>query len=445
MQNGPRLDAIDTRTICRVYGIVAGLAGLLLFAWGPNWFGTDLAAQPWGKAALIRVIGSILVACACFAVPLASIADPEIRQRALLWFAAGYGVIFIVLLSQREAIWGPGLADWAVATAFAVALFLTYFGATAFGDATAEPPWSRLITLFGEPVPRVAFFGGVPLPSRRKLHSQYEQQIREAAGQEERNRLARDLHDSVKQQIFAIQTFAATAQARFDNDSVGAKETIDQIRRSAREAMIEMEVMLDQLRAAPLENTGLVEALKAQCEALGFRTGARVQCNVDKLPPSDLMAPGSQQAIFRVAQEAMANIARHARAGNVVVALCGLNGELQLRVQDDGAGFVQEQDRRTTGLAGMRERAEECNGRVEVSSQPGAGTSVIFSVPYAEFEPVRYSRKVMVWASVLLICGASACLTRDRVLMVWALFCVIALIREVVASRRARKLREALS
>jgi len=233
------------------------------------------------------------MAAACFAVRLARMPDPDARQRGLLWLSAGHTVVFVAVLSQRFAIWGPGLADWVAVAALMTALLLSYFAVTGYGDLSGEPPWSRLITLFGEPVPRVVFFGGFPPTSTRSLRSEYEQQIREAASHEERNRLARDLHDSVKQQIFAVQTLAATVQARFEDDSIGAKEALEQIRQAAREAMTEMEVMLDQLRAAPLENVGLVEAMKGQCQALGFRTGAQVQFEVGKLPPNESMAPGA--------------------------------------------------------------------------------------------------------------------------------------------------------
>lgn len=79
MQTGQRLDAIETRIIFRAYTALAGMTGLVLFAWGPLWLGSDLTGQPWGKVAPIRVLGSVLIAAACFAVPLASIADPQAR------------------------------------------------------------------------------------------------------------------------------------------------------------------------------------------------------------------------------------------------------------------------------------------------------------------------------------------------------------------------------
>jgi len=85
--------------------------------------------------------------------------------------------------------------------------------------------------------------------------------------------------------------------------------------------MTEMEAMLDQLRAAPLESVGLVEALKKQCEALQYRTGARVTVDVDAVPGPGQLRPGAAQSIFRIAQEALSNIARHARATEVRLSL----------------------------------------------------------------------------------------------------------------------------
>jgi signal transduction histidine kinase len=212
------------------------------------------------------------------------------------------------------------------------------------------------------------------------LHSQYEQQIRLAAGQEERNRLARDLHDSIKQQIFAIHTSAATAQERLDHDPAGAREALDLVRGCAREAITEMEAMLDQLRATPLENAGLIQALKKQCEALSFRTGAKVDFKAGDLPPSESLPPGAQQAIFRIAQEALANVARHARAKNEFVSLDSYRGRadsgpagncLELKVEDDGIGF-QTDSRRGMGTANTQARAEEFEGKFDQVSRPGS-------------------------------------------------------------------------
>jgi signal transduction histidine kinase len=223
------------------------------------------------------------------------------------------------------------------------------------------------------------------------------------ARQEERNRLARDLHDSVKQQIFVIQTAAAIVQARFDDDRTGAKEALDQVRGSAREAMTEMQVMLDQLRAVPLENASLIESLKKQCEALGFRTGARVEFKLGDLPPAAALPPGAHEAILRAAQEALSNVGRHARAASVLVSLGSAHRHVELRIKDDGAGFDPNQRGGGQGIANMHARAEESGGRFELISRPGNGTSIVFSIPYTEMEAPREYRRRAVACGVVLV------------------------------------------
>jgi signal transduction histidine kinase len=330
--------------------------GLVLTLWGPLWLGADLPGVPWGRAALIRVAGAGLLAAACFAAAMAGVPEPVAGRRGLLWFAGGHAVLFTVVALQGKAVWGPGLADWAAGLVFLVATVFGYLWSTAEGDPAA--PRTEVLSLFGAGA----------RSSAARLRSAYERQIREVASQEERNRLARDLHDSIKQQIFAIQTSAATAQVRFENDAAGSRQAIEQVRTAAREAMGEMEAMLDQLRAVPLENVGLVEALKKQCEALASRSGAQVEFQQGYLPPSDTLAPGAQQAIFRVAQEALANVARHARAKHVSVALGGGGGRLAIKVEDDGAGFSPEGSGGGMGIANMRARAQEYDGEFVLES-----------------------------------------------------------------------------
>jgi signal transduction histidine kinase len=213
------------------------------------------------------------------------------------------------------------------------------------------------------------------------------------------------LHDSIKQQIFVIQTAAATAQARSGSDPAGAAQAVEQVRASAREAMIEMEVMLDQLRAAPLGNTGLVEALKKQCEALQFRTGAEVRFTHGELPPPETLVPGALDALFRIAQEALANVARHARASEIRVSLDASPLSLQLRVDDDGAGFERDGTRSGMGLDNMRARAAAVGGTVAVTTERGKGTLVRASVPRIpddQWDLGVYRRRVILWTAGLL-------------------------------------------
>lgn len=207
-------------------------------------------------------------------------------------------------------------------------------------------------------------------------------QVGQSAAQEERNRLARDLHDSIKQQLFTINVGAATAQERWERDPEGARAALVDVRRSAREAMVEMQAMLHQLRPQALTSTtGLVEALREQGEALGYRSGARVTVELGPEIPDDRMPPGSQEALFRIAQEALANVARHARAGTVRVWIGREAEEAVLQVIDDGKGFDPESAVFGMGLRNLRERAAALQGRVVIESTPGAGARVVACLP----------------------------------------------------------------
>ena len=209
----------------------------------------------------------------------------------------------------------------------------------------------------------------------------------------------------MKQQLFVIQTAAATSQERFDSDPAGARDAIESVRRAAREALAEMEAMLEGLHANPTGNAGLIEALKKQCEALGYRTGAHVSCDCGPLPASETLPPGTHQAIFRTAQEALANVGRHARAQHVRVTLTHTDDSITLVVQDDGVGFDRHGQTGGLGLDNMRERAHEVGGEVGVVSIPGSGTTVRLTVPASAFSPeVRrnHRNQMIAWAAMLV-------------------------------------------
>jgi signal transduction histidine kinase len=418
-----RLEAIDLRTVFRIYAIAAGAGGLVIFGWGPMWFGVHLAEQPFGRAALVRVCGSILVAAGCCAVGLASTDDRQALRRAMFWLAAAHTVVFLGIASQEFAVWDSPFVHRLQNIFLAVTCLLFYLARTSEGDRVAF----KMQTLFG----------GSDRPSAA-LRSQYEQQIRQAARQEERNRLARDLHDSIKQQIFVIQTAAATAQARFDTDVPGARQALDQVRDSARESMTEMQAMLDQMAAAPLENSGLIEALRKLCEAFGFRTGAKAEFKMGSLPDSDALPPGAHEALLRVAQEALANVGRHARASHVAVSLGIATGNVRLGVEDDGAGFDPSAAPRGQGLANMRVRAEEFGGSFELTTRAGGGTSIAVSIPYEATSPSSdYRRDAIINAAVLALLVALTLRERTPGFLFITAVASVGVLRYFAAWRRA--------
>jgi signal transduction histidine kinase len=217
----------------------------------------------------------------------------------------------------------------------------------------------------------------------RDLRQSLLARTREAAIQQERNRLARELHDSIKQQIFSISMGAAAVEARWESDSQGAQEALGDVRRSAREAMAEMNALLQQLSPAPLEKVGLVQALRDQCEALGYRTGAEVTVEFGELPPDEYLPAGAQEDIFRIAQEAFSNVARHARAEHVrlYVGQRDTDGPLVLEIQDDGQGFDVDAAESGMGLENIRQRALALRGELVVESAPDKGATLRISIP----------------------------------------------------------------
>lgn len=227
--------------------------------------------------------------------------------------------------------------------------------------------------------------------------------IGEAAAQEERNRLARDLHDSIKQQLFSINVSAAAAQERWDRDPEGARAMLADVRRSAKEAMVEMQALLHQLRPEALTSTGLVEALREQCEALGYRTGAEVTLELGEPLADDHLLPGSQETLFRVAQEALSNIARHARARKVRVWMGRDGGAARIWIRDDGQGFDPGPEASGMGLRNIKERTKSLRGNATVASEPGAGTTVDVWIPLTSPQVIPHHH-----GAILVLCMAAA-------------------------------------
>jgi signal transduction histidine kinase len=364
-------------------------------------------------------------------------------------FANAHLLLGVMLGIQAWVNYAPEVApSLLVASAAAITgVVLMYLGITGPGSA----PWPRL----PRPESDHVATGGVGFHVRNKptptalsrLRSEYEAQIRNAARQDERARLARDLHDAVKQQLFVIQTAGATAQARFETDPAGARAAVEQIRSAAREAMSEMEAMLDQLQSAPISNEGLVAFLRKQCEAIGFRTGASVSFATGTLPDEDALDPGARQAIARVAQEALSNVARHARARTVTVSLGLSEGWVVMTVKDDGTGFTPGSPPRQAGMgmANLAVRAAEVGGSVDVTSAPGGGTTVRFAVPCRESRSPRfYVVRVFVW-SVILLSGVALLATHRFTARLAAvplmLIAMIAIARYAVAAYHVERRR----
>jgi signal transduction histidine kinase len=409
MSTHPHPVRIDTRFILRIYAWAAFSAGVTGVLFGPWLVGPDPVTVPWVRAAAIRQIGALLVVAGCFSLPLANVDDPEARRRGLLWFAIGHAVLAALAWLQHPPIQSAEQAAWvSLDGSILAAVSMLMWVAWLHGE-DADGRFGGMVM--------VSLFGDQDASATRQLRSEYQRRIEAAAAQEERHRLARDLHDSVKQQLFAIHTAAATAQARFEGDLGGVRAAVEQIRASVREAMGEMDAMLQGLRAAPLENVGLVGALQQASEALAFRTGARVDFVPGDLPPSASLPPGAHETAFRVAQEALSNVARHARAAHVTTTIGGRDGALVLTVEDDGPGFDPGASPRGQGLANMRSRAAECRGFLNIENLEAGGTRLELEIPSTTPTPKEargYGKNALMWGALLVIQAYAVFTESDR-------------------------------
>ena len=218
------------------------------------------------------------------------------------------------------------------------------------------------------------------------LREQQLHQTSEAAIREERHRLARDLHDSIKQQLFSIHMSAAAMKARWQTDPNGVKEALTDVGHSTQAALVEMNALLQQLSPEPLAKMGLVQALQEQAEALGYRTGATVHVEIGPLPADDRFPLGAQENLFRLAQEALSNIARHARAQQVKLFLQQnkAQDQLTLQITDDGQGFDPNQVQ-GMGLTNMHRRVADLGGHLEIVTELQAGTSIHVLIPLSSY------------------------------------------------------------
>ena len=202
---------------------------------------------------------------------------------------------------------------------------------------------------------------------------------RENAILEQRQRLAREVHDSISQTVYGIALAARTAKQLLQTDPVKLSEPLDMVLRLSESALAEMRALIFELRPEALAREGLIGALKHHTSALRARHGLNVEEAFSTEPPLSL---AEKQGLYRIAQEALHNAARHARARTVGVSLVSDVSEIRLEVWDDGIGFDSAGAYPgRVGLHTMRERAREISGELQISSRLGAGTRVLVVRP----------------------------------------------------------------
>ncbi len=208
------------------------------------------------------------------------------------------------------------------------------------------------------------------------------EQVGRLAILEERTRIGMDLHDGVIQSIYAVGLTLESVRLALPEDDADAHQLLGYAVDGLNDAIRDIRNFILDLR--PHRFTGdLAEGLGRLVRE--FRANTMIEVDFESLTAATAeLSPASARAIFLTAQSALANVARHARAGRVAIALERQDNEVTLRIQDDGQGFDPGRQRETVGhgLSNMRARAEELEGRFQVQSAPGAGTTIQLTLPF---------------------------------------------------------------
>jgi signal transduction histidine kinase len=204
---------------------------------------------------------------------------------------------------------------------------------------------------------------------------------------QERQRLSRELHDSVSQALYGIALGARTARKLLDRTKLGSQsraalaDPIDYILSLSEGGLAEMRALIFELRPESLESEGLVAALAKQATALQARHGIEVTTHLGDEPGASLPA---KEALYRVTQEALHNVVKHAGATRLEVSLSTEDGQIALEIWDNGKGFdLNGSFSGHLGLQSMRERVEQVGGTLNMTSSPGSGTRIVAVVPLA--------------------------------------------------------------
>lgn len=208
----------------------------------------------------------------------------------------------------------------------------------------------------------------------------------EAAREEERSRLARELHDELGQVLTStkldLMWLCERVRQADAGPSVSLVNKLQSLAGLVEIAIATVQRITTDLRPAVLDHFGLQAALEWEATTFQARTGIR--CRVEsRLDAAVHLDPPRATALFRIAQESLTNVARHAHAGAVRISLRGIKGRILLEVQDNGRGIGEHDvnNRRSAGLLGMQERAHLLGGEFQISGTPGRGTKVVVSMP----------------------------------------------------------------
>jgi signal transduction histidine kinase len=288
-----------------------------------------------------------------------------------------YLYAYVVLLTLYQTLVSPwaGNVPWTVPAGFLVlqAVMMLLVGSVV---ATLVTVQATQRTALAEAYQRQA--------ADNERLQQYAATLEELAITRERNRLARELHDTLAHSLSAVTVQLEAVRSLWARQPQKAYAMLEKADATARTGLAEARRALRALRASPLEDLGLALALQDLAQTAADRTGARLELRVPDGLKGCVSKP-VEQGVYRIAQETLENVVRHAAASKISVELSEEGGSLALRIEDDGQGIdavsVEDAAEEGFGIKGMQERAALIGGSFEISSAAGAGTCVTLRVP----------------------------------------------------------------
>jgi signal transduction histidine kinase len=344
--------------------------------------------------ALGRIMGRAFLPIGILLATVGPIAEQNLALRE--WTAGGFSIQAVGILQAFLFLFVP-----LVLTAWQY----NFRSVVLFSLGTALLDWILAVSLIGDLGIRIlplaaiiytrttAFFlvgymvarlMGTQRQQRRELGeantqlAHYAATLEQLATSRERNRLARELHDTLAHSLSGVAVQLEAVKTLWGESAEDARGMLEQSLATTRNGLTETRRALQALRASPLEDLGLALALRNLAESITSRTGLNLDLEMPERLDLDSLSPGVEQGIYRVAQEALENVAQHAQARHVRLSVAQENGHFAMTITDDGRGFDPENVDLVDqfGLQGMRERTELLGGDLRVESKPGSGTTI---------------------------------------------------------------------
>jgi signal transduction histidine kinase len=359
------------------YGLMAGFLALSLVQ--------PPLARRWPP------VTHLLLALQSLVVIALLLTDPKLDYYALLF--VGLSIVAGSSLPPRASLVWLG-----VLCLVAVLGLVTGFGAKAVVFAPTYVAGCLIVGLYGRASRNAETARARSEELRAELEAAnrrllaYAERAEEAAAEQERAHLARDLHDAATQTVFSMNLTAETARIALKESPDKVEGLIDRLQELARDALAEMRTLVRELRPSSVADEGLVKSLERLAALRERRDGMRVALVVRGQEEGGVEV---KETIFRTAREALNNVARHAGVKESRLDLWFGSADIALLVQDAGRGFDPSAARRpeSYGLLAMRERVEVLGGTLLVRSAPGAGTEIEARFPLAAPEAARITRE----------------------------------------------------